>query len=73
MATDTMEVCESLVDQLVSWKQDLLDASTEEKLIAKNPGFLLAVLDSINESDSVQNVTIGLSRIIWKFPVAARY
>lgn len=67
-----MEVPDTLSHELVKWKKDLLDENAENKLISKHPGFLLAVLDSITDSDPVEKVTIGLSKLVWKFPVAAR-
>lgn len=68
-----MEVPDALSNELKRWKKDLLDENVQDKLISKHPGFLLAVLDSINDTDPIEKVTIGLSKLVWKFPVAARY
>lgn len=68
-----MEVDHSLAVQLVKWREELLDAKIPEKSIAQHPAFLLAVLDGISGSHCIQKVTIGLSKLVWKFPVAARY
>lgn len=67
-----MEVSHALSVQLVKWKDELFDEKIEDKSIAKHPGFLLAVLDGITDRDCIKKVTIGLSKLVWKFPVAKR-